>query len=264
MAGGTDVLVDLKTGRIEAEHLIHLGRIHGLRGVSNSPETGGVWIGALTTIADLENHPLLTGPYQIVREAAQEMAAPQIRNTATIGGNIAGAVPCADLPPVLGVLDAELALWSPQGRRTVAITDFFTGPRSTKRRDDEILVAIILPSPPPRFGAAYARLSLRDGNAIAVASVAASLALERNGTISAARVILGAVAPVPKPAPAAESMLLGRALSDAIDGAVMEAMAAAEPISDLRASAEYRRDMAGVLARRALSRAHSRAKEAHT
>jgi aerobic carbon-monoxide dehydrogenase medium subunit len=263
MAGGTDLLVDLKGGRLEAEHVVSLRRIAGMSGIER-PGDGGARIGALTTIAELEASPLLTGPYSIIREAAREMASPQIRNMATIGGNVAGAVPCADLPPALGVLDAMVELWSLDGTRHVELPALFTGPRATVRREDEILGAITVPLPPPRFGAAYARFALRDGNAIAVASVAASITLDEDGTIASARMMLGAVAPTPKPVPTIEAVLCGCSLDErTIEQAAHEAMAAAQPITDLRGSAEYRRELIGVLARRALATAHERAENDH-
>ena len=258
LAGGTDLLVDLKTARIATRHVISLHRIANLSAIERR---SGLRIGALTTIAQLENSTLLTGPYAVLREAARQMASPQIRNAATIGGNIASAVPCADLPPVLGVLNASLILWSPQGQRQVPLTEFFTGPRATVRRDDEILCAIVVQTPPPRFGAAYERFSLRDGNSIAVASVAASLVLDEAGSISACRLMLGSVAPIPKRAVEAEASLVGLHLDEGIEQAVFQAVAATQPITDLRGSAEFRRTLVGVLTRRALITAHQRASE---
>lgn len=258
MAGGTDLLVDLKTGRCAAAHIVSLHRVEGLAGIARGD---GLTIGALTTIALLEHSPLLSGPFSILREAAGLMASPQIRHMATIGGNIASAVPCADLPPVLGVLDAAVVLWSHGSERSVLLTDFFTGPRTTVRRADEILTRITIPQPPPRFGASYQRFALREGNSIAVASVAASLALDGRGAVSRARIMLGAVAPVPRQALQAEEALAGRPLHEANDEAVALAVGAAQPISDLRGSAEYRRRLVGVLTRRALLAAHAQAME---
>lgn len=258
LAGGTDLLVDLKTARIETTHVISLHRIASLRDIE---QRGGLRIGALTTVDQLEKSPLLTGPYTVLREAARQMASPQIRNAATIGGNIASAVPCADLPPALGVLNASLILWSPQGQRQVQLTEFFTGPRATVRREDEILCAIVVPTPPPRFGAAYERFSLRDGNSIAVASVAASLTLDGADIVTACRVMLGSVAPIPKRATQAEAAPVGAPLDEGIEQAVAQAMEEAQPISDLRGSAEFRRKLVGVLTRRALITAQQRARE---
>jgi CO/xanthine dehydrogenase FAD-binding subunit len=265
LAGGTDLLVDLKTGRAHADHLVSLRRVPGLSGIEQVlPHVGGcpaLRIGALTTVAELERSPLLTGVHSVIVEAAREMAAPQVRNAATIGGNLASAVPCADLPPVLGVLGASVVLTSAANSRRVAVTDFFTGPRQTVLTTGELLTAVEVPALPPRCGAAYARLALRDGNAIAVASVAASLWLDESNAIAGIRLMLGAVAPIPKPVRQAETALIGARLPDAATVGAALAMAAAEPISDLRASAAYRREVVGVLAARAIASAYSRAME---
>lgn len=258
LAGGTDLLVDLKSARTTADHLVSLHRVESLRGIE---KRRGLRIGAMTTIAQIERSPLLDGPFTALREAARLMASPQVRHLATIGGNIASAVPCADLPPVLGVLDASLVLWSPRGERTAALEQFFTGPRQTIRREDEVLIAVLVPQPPPHFGAAYERFALREGNSIAVASVAASLVLDEGGAVQAARLMLGAVAPVPLPVRAVEEVLRGRRLEGTLDEAAEIAADAARPISDVRGSAAFRRRLVRVLTRRAFVAAHQRARE---
>lgn len=258
LAGGTDLLVDLKSARTTAGHLVSLARIESLRGIENR---SGLRLGAMTTIAQIERSPLVRGPFAALRDAARLMASPQVRHLATIGGNIASAVPCADLPPVLGVLDALVVLWSPHGERTAALAEFFTGPRQTIRREDEVLIAILVPQPPPRFGAAYERFALREGNSIAVASVAASLTLDEGGAMRAARLMLGAVAPIPLPVRVVEEALRGRRLEETLDEAAEIAADAARPISDVRGSAAFRRRLVRVLTRRALLAAHQRARE---
>jgi len=261
-AGGTDLLVDLKTGRTHARHLISIRRIASMSGITQAPSRP-LRIGAGATIGDLERSELLRGAYAVLREAAREMASPQIRNIATVGGNIAGGVPCADLPPVLGVLNATLVLAADGHTRSMPILEFFVGPRSTTLASGEILVAIDIPTPPARFGAAHARLALRDGNSIAVASAAAGVHLDDRGRIAGACMMLGAVAPVPKAVPGLEPVLVGQTLSDALKGRVATlAMNAAEPISDIRGSAAYRREAVGVLAVRAVTSAYARAMEA--
>ncbi len=261
LAGGTDLLVDLKTGRMSVRHLVSCGRIAALRGVTESER--GLRIAALTTVAQLDRAIAGDGRYAALLDATRQMAAPQIRNMATVGGNIASAVPCADLPGPLMAMNASVVLSAARGEREVALERFFVGPRKTVRRDDEVLIAVIVPNPPPRFGAAYARFALREGNAIAVAAVAASLVLSTDGTIREARVVLGAVAPVPLWAEAAVRELSGVAPTDEVFArAGAAASAAAQPISDVRGSAEYRRTLIGVLTRRALHAAMRRTKEA--
>jgi carbon-monoxide dehydrogenase medium subunit len=258
LAGGTDLLVDLKINRFEAEHVVSLNRIPGLSGVSAG--AGGVRIGALTTVADLAASPIVGERFPAILDATKDMGGPQIRNMATVGGNIANAVPSADLPPALIALRARVTLWSRGGERVIPLEDFFLGPRRTVRRVHEILTEIFVPDPPARCGAAYQRFSLREANALAVAGVAASLKLGGEGLVEEARVCLCAVAPTPKLVPEAEKLLLGAALDDASLGrAAAAAMNACEPISDVRGSAEFRRELVGVLTRRALIAARERA-----
>lgn len=263
LAGGTDVLVDLKTARTGAGtgHLVSLGGIAALRGVAETE--AGLGIGAMTTLSELDRAPVVADRYPVLHDATSRMAAPQIRNAATVGGNLAGAVPCADLPPVLLVCDASVVLWSPAGERTVPIGDLLVGPRRTNLKSDEVLVRVIVPAPAPGFGAAYARFALRNGNAIAVAAVGASLQLDNAGTVTDARVSLGAVAPTPRLVEPAAQALVGRAPDeDAVAVAAEAAMKAAQPISDVRGSAEYRRTIVGVLTGRAIAEARRRAQGA--
>lgn len=257
LAGGTDVLVDLKTARFSVGHLVALGGIKKMRGITE--ERDGLRIGALATIAELDRSPLVAGAYAALRDATSRMATPQVRNAATVGGNIAGAVPCADLPPILIAMNATALLSSDQGERTVALEDLVVGPRTTVLRNNELLSAVNVPRPPARFGAAYARFGLREANAIAVAGVAVALALNDDRTVRSARIALCAVAPVPRFVKEATRLLVGRVLDERACAQAAElAMEAAEPISDLRGSAEYRCELVGTLTRRALAAAQQR------
>lgn len=260
LAGGTDLLVDLKTRRITAEHIISINRIDNLRGVALN--AASLRIGALTTITDLDEAPLVCDHCPAILDATKSMAVRQVRNLATVGGNLASAVPCADLPPVFIAMNATVALWSPRGTRLLPLERFFLGPRRTARREDEILSRVEIPNAPPGFGAAYARFGLREGNAIAVAAVAASLRLAADGAIEDARVVLGAVSPIPRLATKASELLLGSAPTDELFAKAAEvATAEADPISDVRGSAAFRRELIRVLAARALAKALRRAKE---
>ena len=250
-------MVNLKTDRYRVGHVVSLNRIAALRGIS--PADGGVRIKALTTVNQLAACATIRERFPAILDATREMASPQIRNLATVGGNIAGAVPCADLPPILTVLRARISLWSSSGERVLPLEAFFIGPRQTVRRGGEILAEIFVPYPSARFGAAYARFGLREANAVAVAGVAAGLSLGEDGRVAEARICLCAVAPTPKLVTAAES-LVGKALDDAaLDRAAAAAMEASQPISDLRGTADYRRDLVGILTRRALVTAQKRA-----
>jgi carbon-monoxide dehydrogenase medium subunit len=258
LAGGTDLLVDLKTGRARYDHLVSLRRIDALRGISGNG--GGLRIGALTTITRLARSPVVQERFAALLDAACQMAFVQIRNLATVGGNIAAAVPCADLPPILTAMSASVRFWSRRGERDVPLEAFFAGPRRTVLQADEVLTTVLVPQPPPGFGAAYARFQLRDGNAIAVAAVAAGLLLDEGGRVRDLRIVLGAVAPIPKLVDLAGAGLVGQPPDeDVFRAAADSAMSAAEPISDVRGSAEFRRELVGVLTRRAMRTAWERA-----
>jgi len=258
LAGGTSLIVDLKSDRYQAGHVISLNRIAALRGIAAVDK--GLRIGALATLNDVATSKLVREKYQVVHDAAREMASPQVRNLGTVGGNIVGAVPCADLPPVLAVSNATLNLWSPSGVRNMPIEDFCVGPRATVRRDDEILTEVLVPEAPAKFGAGYARFGLREANSVAVAAVAASLQLNADGTVAKARVCLSAVAGKPTLVPDAHKALAGKVLDKkGLESAAQAAIVAALPISDLRGTAEYRRELVGTLTRRALLIAQQRA-----
>jgi carbon-monoxide dehydrogenase medium subunit len=244
---------------VAVSHVVSINRIDELRAISHSDAQ--LRIGALVTPNQLAASQVVRDRFPAILDATRDLAAPQIRNMATIGGNIASAVPSADLPPIFMVMNASVELWSPQGERRVPLESFFTGPRRTVRKDSEILTAVIVPNPPKSFGAAYARFALRAANACAVAGVAASVQINDN-IIDAASVAIGSVAPTPKLVEPAATLLVGRpADQDAFDEAATVAMEAADPISDIRASAEYRRELVRVLTRRALTEAANRAQE---
>jgi len=261
LAGGTDLLVDLKAGRVVADHVISISRIDELRGVTE--DAGGLRIGALTTITELGRSTPVRERFTPILDATRRMAVHQIRNLATVGGNLASAVPCADLPPIMTAMGASVELWSPDRTRTLPLRDFFVGPRKTVLQKREILSAVVIPAMPPGFGAAYARFGLREGNAIAVAAVAAGLQLGDDGTIADAKVVLGAVAPLPKPADTATARLVGNAPTEACFAAAAKAAREeANPICDVRGSAEFRCELVEVLAKRALIKALERSQEA--
>jgi len=261
LAGGTDLLVDLRSARVRVGHVISLNRIDDLRGISMNE--AGLRIGALTTIAQLDRSNVVRERFSPILDATGRMSAPPIRSVATVGGNIVSAVPCADLPPILTTMHASVMLWSPEGERSVPLETLFVGPRQTTLSKGEILLAVHVPFMRSRFGAAYARFGLREGNAIAVASVAASLELNGDDTVRECRIVLGSVAPIPKLVESAGAALIGKkAEADAFRGAAAAAMSAAEPICDVRGSAEFRRELVGVLTQRALKAALQRAQEA--
>lgn len=258
MAGGTDLLVDLKAMRLKTDHIVSISRISELTGITLGGD--GLRIGALATITDLDESPLLDTDFEPIRDATQRMAVRQIRNVATVGGNLASAVPCADLPPILIAMNAVTHLVSPEGLREIPVSKFLLDVRRTALRGSEILAAVSLPIPPVGFGAAYERFGLREGNAIAVASTAASLKLAGDGRIEDAVIALGAVSPIPIVAPSAASIVLGQRPSEDLFARAGEvAKTESKPISDVRGTASFRKDLIAVLVQRALSKAVLRA-----
>jgi len=257
LAGGTDLLVDLKEGLTRPENLVSLNVIDELKGIE--VREGRIRIGALTTPQELAAHPLILEHIPALADAARSMASPQVRSAATVGGNIASAVPSADLPPSLIAAEAAVQLVCPVSRREIALADFFKGPRKTDCGAEEVLVSVFVPIPPPETGMAYQKFVPREANALALVSVAARLTLE-NQRIVKAWIVLGAVAPTPLLASRASARLNGEIPSEALF-AEAAALAAKEskPISDVRSSLWFRTEILPILTQRALSEALCRA-----
>ncbi len=228
LAGGTDLLVRLKRMRPDGVRVINLKRITALHGIHEAP--GVTSIGALTTLEDLARSPVIQRRHPLLVEAALQMASPQVRNLATVGGNLANASPAADLAPPLLCLEAELTIACPRGERTLPIAEFFRGVGKSALALDEILTRIDVPV--QRGRGTYLKFSPRNAMDLALVSVACFVS-DRTP-----RVALGAVAPTPILVPPSPE----------------EAALLARPIDDVRASAEYRRALVPVLVRRALER----------
>ena len=261
LAGGTELLPDFRRGAESAAHLIALQGVPELSGIA--VRDGHLHIGSMTTIAAIGASPEVARVLPVLAEAARWLGSPQIRTTATIGGNFCRAVPCADTPPPAIAAGAVVRIASADGERTIAADAFFTGPRQTILRPGDLLVEIVIPPQPRGSGTSYQRFALRRGSALAVASVAARLVIE-DRRITEARVVLGSVAPVPLLATRAAALLEGQAPSeDVFARAAAEAAAEARPISDQRGSESFRRHLVEVLATRALAEAARRAQERH-
>lgn len=250
LAGGTDLLHKMKTGKIAPHALVSLRRIEALRGIRH--EAGrGVVIGAMATQNDVVESPVLHGRYLSVSDAAHCMASNQIRNLGTVGGNIVTAVPSADLPPILIALNAEIFLKGPTGERRMPLEEFFVEPASSVIQNDEILMEIVIPDQ-AATGSAYRKFGLRRSGALAVAGAAVSVTLI-DGVLRDARVVLASSAPSVMRARDAEEYLLGREPThDVLEEAARRAAAESRPRDSIRGSAEYRRHLAGVLTKRAL------------
>jgi carbon-monoxide dehydrogenase medium subunit len=250
LAGGTDLLVDLRERRQRPALLVDIGELPDLRGVA--AEDGRVRIGGAVTVGELLAAPLIGARLPALRAAAHDFADFLTRNRATIGGNLANASPGADLAVPLLALDAAVVLAGPSGERTVPLDAVLLGPRRTALRPGELIRQVVVPRDGGRQ--AWYKLGLKRGGAIAVVSVATCLRLDGAGRVADARIALGAVAPRPFRARDAEAHLVGAPLDPArIAGAADRAAAAARPITDVRGSAEYRTAMVRALVARALA-----------
>ena len=258
LAGGTDLLPQLKNGALKPARVVDLSGVARLR-ILRAEAGLGLRIGATVTARTLERDPAVRRQYPALAESAALVGSVQVRNLATVGGNLCNAAPSADMAPPLLALDAEAVIAGPAGERCVPLASFFTGVRRTVLEANELLVELVVPTPAPRSGSAYLRHTPRRELDIAVVGVASHLVLS-DGVCARARIALAAVAPVPLRATAAERVLEGQPLTAAqIARAADLAVDAARPISDQRGSADFRRHLVRVLTRRTLTTALARA-----
>ncbi|OLB40864.1 MAG: hypothetical protein AUI04_09125 [Candidatus Rokubacteria bacterium 13_2_20CM_2_64_8] len=258
VAGGTDLLPQMKNGLIKPAAVIDLSGVADLR-VLRREDGAGLRVGASVAAREIELDPYTRSAYPALAESGALVGSVQIRNLATVGGNLCNAAPSADMAPPLMALEAEAVVAGPRGRRRVPMADFFTGVRRTVLAPDELLVELIVPAPGPRSGGQYLRHTPRRELDIAVVGVASQVTLS-DGVCRKARIALAAVAPTPIRATAAERALEGQPLTaQQIARAAQLAVEAARPISDQRGSADFRRHLVGVLTRRTLTTALERA-----
>lgn len=253
IAGGTDLLLALKKREIVPDHLISLAGVKGLKGI-DFDEKKGLRIGSLTTLAEIESSEVVKKRYAPLRDAVRVMASAQVRNLATLGGNLCSAVPSADTAPPLIALGASVKLAGPAGERAVKLEEFFTGPKACCCGTEEIVTDILVPPPQARSVGAYLKLMRRHAMDLALVGVAACITLDAAGAVcTAARIALGAVAPTPIRAPEVEGQLIGKRIDEAtVAEAARISGTQCRPITDVRASLEYRCGMVEVLTRRAL------------
>jgi len=258
LAGGTNLIVELRDGRGARPWLMDVSRLRELRGIRR--ENGHMAIGGGTTITELLHHPLIAEHGLALKQAAARLGNPLVRNRATVAGNLVNASPAADTAPPLIALGAEVELTSQAGARRVSTTrrvpldEFMLGVNKTARRPDELLTAIRWPAPPARSAAGFYKIGLRKADACSVINAAAMVTWDEHGCCQQARIAIGAAAPRPVRAQEAEAALIGQPLNaDVIAEAARLAAQATSPIDDIRGTAAYRRRMAEVIVRRLLT-----------
>ena len=259
LAGGTDLLVQMRSDIVDPALIVDIKRIAETRQVTE--EKGGWRIGAAVTGAELKEHPRLKQVWPGVVEAANLIGSTQIQGRATLGGNLCNGSPAADSVPALIAAGAVATLAGAKGRRDLPVEDILLGPRKLALTKGEFLVSFLLPPRPPRSSDAYLRFIPRTEMDIAVVGAGVNITVNESGTITAARVSLGAVAPrvllVREAAAAIVGSTLDRAAQDRLEAA---ARAACAPIDDKRGTVEFRVQVAGVLTRRAALIALDRAR----
>ena len=254
-AGGTDLILAMKKRSVTPSHMINLKTIPGLSGIT--ADATGVTIGALTTIAEIERSAVIKDVYTPLWDAARVMASPQVRTLATIGGNIVSAVPSADMAPPLMVLSAQVNIIGLSGERTCPVEDIFAGPSACSLAPTDILTSIRIPA--PKGKGVYLKLMRRAALDLALVGVAAYVTLDANKTCTDVKIALGAVAPTPIRAPGAESIVLGKVLTESLAAEAGKfSGTVCRPISDVRATQDYRCNMVEVLTKRALVQALNR------
>ena len=254
VAGGTDLVVRMKQGTALPRCVINIGSIAG-QDYINYDEKKGLKIGAQASILSLATSPVIRAKYGILAQAAGELGTPHIRRRATLAGNLCNAAPSAETAPALIVLGASLKLVATGRERTIPVEDFFIGPGQTVLASDEIVAEIGVPGLAPRSGGVYLKHTVRKALDLAIVGVAVMVTMEGD-ILRDVKIALGAVAPTPLRAKAAEAVLKGRKIDDSLLQQAGQAAAdASRPIDDIRSSAEYRRKMVKVLTIRAIQQA---------
>ena len=258
LAGGSDLIVQMKSGRIEPALVVDIKRIASMGAIK--AEAGGFRIGAAVPCLALEDHKELHAAWPGVVEAARLIGSTQVQGRATMAGNLCNGSPAADSVPALVVAGAKVRIVGAKGTREIDVMDVPKGPGKTSLAKDEIVESFFLPAKPARSGDAYLRFIPRTEMDIAVVSAGVFLTLDAKGTITTARVALGAVAPtVLLVEPAAKAIVGSMLDAKALEALAAAASAACKPIDDKRGTVEFRTQVAGVLARRAAETAYTRA-----
>lgn len=253
LAGGTDLIVEMRNEALSPKAVIDLKRVSDLYFLKDEKEV--LRIGPLVTIRDIETSPLIEQRFPILKETAQVMASFQVRNRATLGGNICHASPAADMVPPLIGLGSKVRVVGKDGERVMELEDFFAGPGKTKMELEEVLKEIIIPKRYPQWEGNYIKLSPRKFTDLAVVGIALLLLKGPGGKCEDVRIVMGAVAPKAIRAKEAERILTGKEVDERlIQEAAEKAMREASPITDVRGSDWYRREMIKALVERGLCR----------
>ena len=259
LAGGTDLVIQMRRAKLSPRHVLSLHRVSGLDGIDANHV---VRIGALTTHRAIERFAGFHGRLRALVEGAQVVGGHQVRNVATVGGNIVNASPAADVVPVLLALDAAVTCVGPAGERTLPLDAFLIGPGKTARGPGELLTSVQFATPARGTATAFVKAGRRRAMEISVVCVAVRLSVDGERCVEA-RIALGAVAPTTWRAREAERVLEGRVLtSETLREAGRLAAADCRPLSDVRASAQYRRHLVATLVPRALSQCLARTRDA--
>jgi len=249
LQGGTDLIIRIRGGFVRPERVVDLKGLPGMRDIRLSAD-GWLVIGAACTMNQVALHPLICERYDVLAAGANSVASYQLRNRATVGGNLGNASPAADTAPALLCLDAVVEVYGPDGLRRIPINEFFTGPGRTAMQRGEFLTSVHLPPPDGPSHGIYNKLGRTKIGDISMVSVAVNRRASAGGP--AWRIAIGAAGPTPLRAPEAEASLAQDASPEGVARAAELVSAAARPIDDIRGSAAYRRAMARVLARRGI------------
>jgi carbon-monoxide dehydrogenase medium subunit len=260
IAGGTDLMVNMKQKTVRPAYLIDISCLPGLNTIEYNQEDV-LKIGALCTHSDIESSSVIQEKFNILAQACRSIGSVQIRNLGTIGGNLCNASPSADSAPALLGLDAKVRIFGSAGEDAIELAKFFTGPGQTLLKPDEILTGIDISATSPPSSAVFLKLSPRRAMDLAVVGVGIVLWLSADGSsCTDIRIALGAVAPVPIRAIKAEEILRGQKLDNAlIDETARVASEETKPITDIRGSVEYRKEMVQVLTQRGIQQAIAQA-----
>ena len=253
LAGGTDLVIAMKEKGLLPRYIVDLKRVPGLAGIRENSD-GSITLGALTTLYEIETSALIKKKFHFLAQSAAEVGSIQIRNRATIGGNMANATPSADTAPALIALNATAKIASASGERRIPLEEFFIGPGQNAMKADEILTEVTIPKTAANLVGEYIKFSPREMMDLAYVGVAVAYNLgAKDKKCDGVRIVLGAVAPTPIRAKRAEAALVGQVLTEALAEKVGQISAEeAKPISDVRSSADYRRAMVGTMTKRAL------------